>query len=203
MATKQDKEVELGNVYQRLLKVQSLAVAPREISGKFGNARSAEQILAAYRPVCRKHGLYLFTSDRMIELNGRNYVTATATVINTDVPEERHSAEASAWENEVELSKSGFAILDTAQVTGKTSSYAKKYALQNLFAIDDTKDPDFDEEPENELDQGNLALLRTLMESDGIEVRAINMKLKTLDTDEAVLAAIKAMQKKLAGGDAS
>lgn len=140
---------EAKNIYQRLLEVQKEAVAPREISGKFGKARSAEQILEAYKPVCRKHGLYLFTDDQMIELNGRNYVTATATVINVDNPEEKHSARASAWENEVEKNKYGAAILDTSQVTGKTSSYAKKYALQNLFAIDDTKDADQDEPTKN------------------------------------------------------
>jgi hypothetical protein len=193
---KQDKEVAEGNIYQLLLKVQAQAVAPREISGKFGKARSAEQILKAYRPVCRKYGLYLFTTDRMIELNGRNYVTATATVINTAKPEEVHSAEASAWENEVELSKSGSAILDTAQVTGKTGSYAKKYALQNLFAIDDTKDPDFDAE---EVDE-DMERLRELMVEAGIEPRAINAKLKTLNTEEKVSNAIKAMEKKLADG---
>lgn len=81
----------------------------------------------------------------MVDVNGRNYVIATATVINVDKPEERHSARASAWENEVEVNKYGAAILDTSQVTGKTSSYAKKYALQNLFAIDDSKDADQDE----------------------------------------------------------
>lgn len=136
---------ETKNVYQRLLEVQAHAVAPRTISGKFGKARSAEQILEAYKPVCRKHGLYLFTDDEMIELNGRNYVRATATVINADTPDDSHSAHAYAWENVVEKSASGNAILDTSQVTGKTSSYAKKYALQNLFAIDDTKDADQDE----------------------------------------------------------
>lgn len=133
------------NIYQRLLDVQREAVAPRQLNGKFGKARSAEQILEAYKPVCVSHGLYLYTDDEIVEVNGRNYVTAAATVINVDNPEERHTASASAWENTVELSKEGRPILDTSQVTGKTSSYAKKYALQNLFAIDDTKDADIDE----------------------------------------------------------
>lgn len=135
-----------SNVYQRLLNVQKAAHAPREISGKFGKARSAEQILEAYKPICNEQGLYLYTSDEMVQVGDRNYVTATATVVDI-ATKDSHSATASAWENVVEKSSSGNAILDTSQVTGKTSSYAKKYALQNLFAIDDTKDADQDDAP--------------------------------------------------------
>lgn len=139
-----DKEETTKNVYQRLIAVQKEAVAPRAIRGKFGMARSAEQILEAYKPVCRSHGLYLFTDDKLVTKNGRNYIRSTATVVNVDDPTDQHSSHAYAWENEVGRSSSGNAILDTSQVTGKTGSYAKKYALQNLFAIDDTKDADFE-----------------------------------------------------------
>lgn len=134
------------NVFQRLLNVQKTAKAPREISGKFGKGRSAEQILEAYKPVCNDNGLFLYTSDIIVHVGDRNYVTTTATVVNVDKPEEAHSASASAWEGNIPLSNSGSEILDTSQVSGKTSSYAKKYALQNLFAIDDTKDADRDDE---------------------------------------------------------
>lgn len=129
------------NVYQRLLEAQHELKAPRSIKGRFGNGRSAEQILEDAKPVCYKHGLYLYTSDTVERVGERNYITATATVVNVDNPEESHSADASAWEGDVVNS------LDTSQVSGKTSSYAKKYALQNLFAIDDTKDADQDEAP--------------------------------------------------------
>lgn len=132
------------NIYQRLLETQKDIVAPRAIDGKFGKARSAEQILEAVKPICWNNGLYLFTTDRLQQIGERNYITTTATVVNVDNPEERVEATASAWENEVEKNKYGQPILDTSQVSGKTSSYAKKYALQNLFAIDDTKDADFD-----------------------------------------------------------
>lgn len=134
------------NVFQRLLNVQKTAKAPREISGKFGKGRSAEQILEAYKPVCNDNGLYLNTSDEIVHVGDRHYVTTTATVTNIDKPEETHSACASAWEGNIPLNSSGGEILDTSQVSGKTSSYAKKYALQNLFAIDDTKDADQDNE---------------------------------------------------------
>jgi hypothetical protein len=124
------------NVYQKLLAAQKEIVAPRDIAGRFGKARSAEKILEAVKPICQKHGLLLYTSDVMNEIGGRNYVTTTATVVNVDILGEQIEATASAWENDVSVG------LDTSQVSGKTSSYAKKYALQNLFAIDDTKDAD-------------------------------------------------------------
>jgi hypothetical protein len=132
------------NLFQKLLAVQKEAVAPREINGKFGKGRSAEQILEAYKPICNKNGLFLFTSDVVSQVGDRNYITATATVIDVDEVLSSHSATASAWEGNIPLSNSGGEILDSSQVSGKTSSYAKKYALQNLFAIDDTKDADHD-----------------------------------------------------------
>ena len=134
------------NIYKKLIEVQKHAVAPREISGKFGKGRSAEQILEAYKPVCNKHGLFLKTSDVVKQVGERNYITATATVVLADDPTQTESASAEAWEGNIPLSNSGGEILDSSQVSGKTSSYAKKYALQNLFAIDDTKDADQEHE---------------------------------------------------------
>ena len=131
------------NIFQRLLSVQEQAKAPRSIDGKFGKSRSAEQILEAYKPVCNANGLFLYTSDEVVEVGGRNYITATATVIDVET-KDTHSASASAWEGEIPKNKYDGDIIDSSQLTGKTSSYAKKYALQNLFAIDDTKDADLD-----------------------------------------------------------
>lgn len=139
------------NIFQRLLEVQKEAKAPRSINGQFGKARSAEQILEAYKPVCNKHGLYLSTSDQVHQEGDRSYIKTTATVTNVDDPKESHSATAEAWEGEIPQSKYGSDIIDSSQLSGKTSSYAKKYALQNLFAIDDTKDSD-QNEPEKESD---------------------------------------------------
>lgn len=139
--------MEENNVYQKLLDAQKEISAPRDVDGRFGKARSAEKILEAVKPVCQKYGLLLYTSDVLSSHNGRNYITATAYVVNVDKPEEIVSADAYAWENEA------LSGLDTSQVSGKTSSYAKKYALQNLFAIDDTKDADVehtDYQPKND-----------------------------------------------------
>lgn len=140
---------EVLNVYQRLLAVQQEAKAPRSIDGKFGKSRSAEQILEAYKPVCNKHGLYLQTSDEIKEVGGRNYIVAVASATNVNAPTEIVSASANAWEGEIPKNKYDGDIIDSSQLSGKTSSYAKKYALQNLFAIDDTKDADQDK-PEDE-----------------------------------------------------
>jgi len=136
------------NVFQRLLAVQKEGAAPREINGQFGKTRSAEQILEAYKPVCNKHGLFLTTSDSVSHVGERHYITATATVVNTDKPEEMYSANAIAWEGQIPVNKYGGDILDSSQVSGKASSYGKKYALQNLFAIDDTKDSDLEPPPQ-------------------------------------------------------
>lgn len=136
------KETTTMNVFQRLLEVQKEAKAPRTIDGQFGKARSAEQILEAYKPVCNQHGLYLTTSDEVHLEGERSYIKTTAMVINVDKPDEKFSASAEAWEGQIPQSKYGNDVIDSSQLTGKTSSYAKKYALQNLFAIDDTKDSD-------------------------------------------------------------
>jgi hypothetical protein len=121
-------------IIKKLISIQQELKAPRNVDGRFGKARSAEQILEAVKPLCNKQDLYLMTSDEVSEVGGRNYITATAMLL--DDSGGKLSAKASAWENDVS------AGLDTSQVSGKTSSYAKKYALQNLFAIDDTKDAD-------------------------------------------------------------
>ena len=165
---------EVKNVYQRLLEVQHEAKAPRSINGQFGKARSAEQILEAYKPVCNNHGLYLQTSDEVKEVGGRNYVIAVASVTNVDVPTEIVSATANAWEGELPKNKYGGDIIDSSQLTGKTSSYAKKYALQNLFAIDDTKDSDQDK-PQDEssiLPKAKAKINETLIQMDYITVDA-------------------------------
>lgn len=200
---------EVKGIYKRLLEVQKTAKAPREIGGKFGKARSAEQILEAYKPVCNENGLYLFTSDEMLQLGERNYVTSTATVIDVETGDS-HSATASAWENVVELSKSGSAILDTSQVTGKTSSYAKKYALQNLFAIDDTKDADHDE-PEKEIQKpvsnpvtdSQVKLIKSLAKDLAIDEETVQKRLATIKTTTDASLAIENLKNMKEENDAN
>lgn len=128
-------------IFERLAVVQKFLKAPKNKNNSFGkyNYRSCEDILESAKPILHEHGLTLFLTDEIVEISGRFYVKATATVYTTDGGEERFSVSAFARESET---KSG---MDAAQITGAASSYARKYALNGLFCIDDTKDADSDE----------------------------------------------------------
>lgn len=118
-----------------LAKIQSLVKAPKGQLNKFGNYkyRSCEDIVEAVKLVINPLGYYLTLMDEIVLIGSRVYVKATATLSNG---EQTYSATAYAREEET---KKG---MDAAQVTGAASSYARKYALNGLFAIDDTKDAD-------------------------------------------------------------
>jgi hypothetical protein len=122
-----------SNIYEKLRRVQLELRAPKIEHGRFGAHRSAEGILQAVKPVLDKHGLTLLLGDELVNVGERNYVKATAIVAYGQASIE---ATAFAWEGEVSRG------LDASQVTGMASSYARKYALGGLFAIDDTKDAD-------------------------------------------------------------
>lgn len=125
------------SVYSKLLKVQSELKAPKGQYNGFGKYkyRNCEDILEAAKPLCVESGLLLSLTDKVEFLEGRFYVKATAKVIDVD-DGSCHEVEALAREEE---SKKG---MDGSQVTGASSSYARKYALNGLFCIDDTKDSD-------------------------------------------------------------
>lgn len=125
------------NVYQKLKIVQKELKAPKSQFNSFGkyHYRSCEDILEAAKPLCNENELVLSVSDEIVLVGDRYYVKATAKVICTETGES-HEASAIAREEE---NKKG---MDSAQLTGSTSSYARKYALNGLFSIDDTKDSD-------------------------------------------------------------
>jgi hypothetical protein len=124
------------NIQSKLLAVQSELKAPKGQFNSFGkyNYRSCEDILEAVKPLLSNHGLTMTISDDIVDVGGRVYVKATVTVFDHDG--NAHSVNAYAREEE---SKKG---MDASQVTGATSSYARKYALNGMFLIDDTKDSD-------------------------------------------------------------
>lgn len=124
-------------VYERLSKVQKELKAPKSQYNSFGkySYRSCEDILEAAKPLCIEAGLTLTISDDIENINDRFYVKATATV--TDVAD-GSCIQTSAMAREA-ADKKG---MDASQVTGAASSYARKYALGGLFALDDTKDAD-------------------------------------------------------------
>lgn len=122
------------NLHSRLAQIQSELKAPKSQFNKFGNFyyRSQEDILEAVKPLLK--GLVLNVCDEIVVVGDRYYVKATATISDAT---DKISASAYAREPET---KTG---MDVAQLTGATSSYARKYALNGLFAIDDAKDADF------------------------------------------------------------
>ena len=121
---------------KELIAIQSELKAPKNQKNKFGNYmyRSAEDILEAVKPLLKKHECHLIISDEMVVLGDRYYVKSTAFLTKGD-----ETIETTAYAREEE-SKKG---MDASQLTGSTSSYARKYALNGLFCIDDTKDSDF------------------------------------------------------------
>jgi len=125
------------NLYKKLLEVQKELKAPKNQFNSFGkyNYRSCEDILEAAKPLCNQNGLVLNLSDDIDNIGNHNYVKATATVIDVETGE-KHFVTASAREA---VTKKG---MDDSQITGSSSSYARKYALNGLFSIDDTKDAD-------------------------------------------------------------
>lgn len=147
---------------KELIYIQKELKAPKGQYNNFGKYkyRSAEDILEAVKPLLNAQGCYITISDEIVELGGasevnryekidankgitektetqsigRIYIKATVTIVNSEA--EKVSVSAYARE---EFTKKG---MDGAQITGSASSYARKYALNGMFAIDDTKDPD-------------------------------------------------------------
>lgn len=120
---------------KKLIAVQAALKAPKGQFNKFGGYkyRSCEDILEAVKPLLLEQGLQLTITDEPVEVGGRIYIKATATV--TDGSE---AATVSGYAREAETKKG----MDESQITGTASSYARKYALNGLFLIDDTKDAD-------------------------------------------------------------
>lgn len=125
------------SVVKKLMNVQNKLKAPKNQLNKFGNYnyRNCEDILEAVKPLLFENGLILNISDEIVMIGDRFYVQAVVKVID----EENNYIEAKALAREC-VDKKG---MDASQITGATSSYARKYALNGLFCIDDTKDSDY------------------------------------------------------------
>lgn len=129
-----DKKKEL---LKKLHDIQQSLEVPKDNWNDFSkfNYRSAEDILKTVKPLLKKHELVLLLTDQVINAGDRYYVVATASLLDDcsdcSITTQGYAREA--------LDKKG---MDDAQITGSASSYARKYALNGLFAIDDGKDPD-------------------------------------------------------------
>ena len=127
--------------YKKLLAVQEKLKAPKSQYNAFGkyNYRNCEDILEAAKPLLAEQGLVLVIRDRIELIGERYYVNASASITDGE-----HTEQSFAYAREEDVKKG----MDGSQITGAASSYARKYALNGLFCIDDTKDADTpNEEP--------------------------------------------------------
>lgn len=133
-----NEKKERGTMNKQLIAIQGKLKAPKGQKNTFGGYkyRSCEDILEAVKPHLAENEAQLTLSDDVVVVGERIYVKATATFSSKDGTET-----VTAWAREAETKKG----MDDSQVTGSTSSYARKYALNGLFLIDDTKDADTDE----------------------------------------------------------
>ena len=124
---------------KNLVNIQNELKAPKSNFNSFGKYRyrSAEDILTAVKPLLAKYSCTMTVSDEVVFIGSRFYIKATVTIMD----EEGNTESVSAFAREDE-SKKG---MDGSQITGTASSYARKYALNGMFLIDDTKDADSDE----------------------------------------------------------
>ena len=129
----------MSDFLKRVGMAQAELKAPKNQYNSFGkyNYRSCEDILESAKPINKKHGLVLLLTDKPVCIGQRYYIEATARLYDI---ESEQFIEATASAREADTKKG----MDDSQVTGTASSYARKYALNGLYNIDDTKDADTD-----------------------------------------------------------
>ena len=130
----------MGNVSQKLMAIQTHIKAPKNLYNSFGKYkyRNAESICEAVKPFLTKENASLLLTDEIVEVGGRIYVKSTAIFTDNDTGE---FVSTSAFAREPKDKKG----MDDSQITGTASSYARKYALNGLFLLDDAKDADAEE----------------------------------------------------------
>lgn len=149
-------------IYDKLLKIQSVLKAPKGQYNSYGNYnyRSCEDILESLKPLLQENECTVLIHDELMQVSDRIYIKATIKLIDCA---DGTSIENTAYAREA-LSKKG---MDECQITGTASSYARKYALNGMFLIDDAKDPDTNEyknqtdhKSDPEVDEIKIDLLR-------------------------------------------
>lgn len=164
---------------EKLLAIQMELKAPKGQYNSFGkfHYRSCEDILEAVKPLLEKNKCTLTIDDELVNIGDRYYVKATATLMDT---ENAANIQNTAYAREAE-SKSG---MDASQITGTASSYARKYALNGLFLIDDTKDADTDDfvkqTSEKKATEKQIALMREIAKEQGKTLDEESIKTWTL-----------------------
>lgn len=173
---------EIQSITEKVLNVQKNLKAPKGQYNSFGkyNYRSAEDILEAVKPLNAENGLLLTISDEPLLIGDWHYIKATASITDG-----KDTQTVTAYARESQTKKG----MDDSQITGTASSYARKYALNGLYLIDDTKDADTDEYKHQQnkpapkatqQDVGNfnkaVAAFSTLMKERGKEVTPDQVK---------------------------
>ena len=177
----------------KLVKIQAELKAPKGQLNKFGNYRyrSAEDIIEAVKPIIHKYNCALLISDEIVQVADRVYVKATAMLM--DEENEDLQIRAYGWAREEEVKKG----MDAAQITGSASSYARKYALNGLFAIDDTKDADATNEHKDEVGSDKRLYLLTLLENTPYDEDAkqkLAIRIDAITTKESYQKALNNLQ---------
>jgi hypothetical protein len=173
-----------------LVKIQAELKVPKNQTNAFGKYkyRSAEDIIEAVKPILNKYGTSLVVSDEVVQVGDRIYIKATATLLD----ESDDHISVNGWAREEEVKKG----MDAAQITGSASSYARKYALNGLFAIDDTKDSDATNEHKDEVGEVKRMELITLLENttwDEAMKQKVAIKISALTTLEQYEKALRSI----------
>ena len=181
------------NIYGKLAAIQKELKAPKSQYNSFAkyNYRSCEDILEAVKPLCINNNATLILNDTVREISGRFYVVATATLADQ---ESDGVVEADAYAREPQDKKG----MDDSQITGMASSYARKYALNGLFCIDDTKDADTDEVKRQ--DQKPVKNGEVICESCGIPIKGVTCQGIRYSPDDIADKSIDRYGKRLCWG---
>lgn len=162
------------NIYEKLSNIQNELKCNKSQYNSFGKYkyRSCEDILEALKPICKKYGTVLVLSDTLENIGDRYYIKATAIlhdITDTSSVLTQDASSISIVSEETKISNTAYAReeeekkgMDGSQITGTASSYARKYALNGLFNIDDTKDADTDEyTKQTQEDNGEKRITKT------------------------------------------
>lgn len=167
---------------KNLIKIQCELKAPKNNYNSFGkyNYRSAEDILTAVKPLLEKYGCTMTIADEVVCIGERYYIKATVRL--TDADGETEAVTALAREDEV---KKG---MDGSQITGTASSYARKYALNGMFLIDDTKDADTDEyvaqTADKKIDKSKALALLTELNNKGVNIEKLMAQYRVMKLED-------------------
>ena len=163
-------------IYNRLMKIQQELKSPKGQFNAFGKYkyRSCEDILETVKPLLSKHECAITLSDDLVNIGSRYYIKATARLFT-----DKEVIEVTAFAREEETKKG----MDGSQITGASSSYARKYALNGLLAIDDTKDSDGTNSHDKETPAELPKCTRDLME----ETKDIDTKEKYLEWEKTLI----------------